>query len=337
MQECGRLGTGQTATGEDMTKAWARAQWMLQEWQQKRWLVYHLVTYSVVSTGQTSYTFGPGGQINTNAVAAWELESIAPLSTGGGTGFVVNDTITLSAVPPSGEPTADLVVTVTAVSSGVITEVEITSGGTYPGPLPNVWTQSSTSGAGWNAILGYPVWGLSEDTITNPTGGQRPPKIESAFLRQIQIASPNQVDYPMRILQSMEDYNRIALKSLQSFPGCVFLDSAFPLGNLFCYPVPQSAIYSINVTIMQQLQTSFLTTSSVLNLPAEYFSAIMYNLAMRLRTTFSIPTFPGDVLPGMARNSLNVLRGPNTQVAQLALPPELTRVGIYNIFSDRVY
>lgn len=335
LQECGRLGIGQIAQAEDISKAWARLQWMLQEWERKRWLVYHLVTYTIVSTGQTSYTFGPGGEINTNAVAAWDLASLGVLD--GGFNYAVADTITLTATPPSGEPTADLVVTVTAETGGVITAVEVTSGGTYPGPLPNIWTQASTSGAGSNVSLGYPVWGLSTSTVTKPGGSVRPPKLESAFLRQIQISQPNQVDYPLQIMQSMEDYNRIALKQLQSFPGSVFLDSAWPLANLFCYPVPQASIYSLNLTVMEQMPSAFATAATALNLPFEYYSAMVSNLAMRLRGLYGISSFPGDPLPGMARNALNVLRGPNTQIARLQVPAQLTRPGIYNIFSDRNY
>ena len=141
----------------------------------------------------------------------------------------------------------------------------------------------------------------------------------------------------MEILQSQEDYNRIALKALQSFPGAVFLDSAWPLGNLFCYPVPQANIYSINISIREQLPSSFGTLATSINLPYEYYAAILYNLALRLKTVYQIPTFPGDPLLGLAKDSLNVLRGPNTQIARLHMPAQLVRPGIYNIFSDQDY
>ena len=345
LQDCGRLGTGQDATGEDITKAWARGQFMLQEWESKRWMVYHLATYSIVATGQTSYTLGPGGEINTNQVQMWGLEGLAPLSASGGTGYAVNDTINLTATPPSGPASTQLQVKVLSIGSGgVIETVEIVSSGTYPAPLPNQWTQTATSGVGLNAIIGFPTWGLSWNSntglpnmYTNPSGSKRPGKIESAFLRQIQISQPNQVDYPFQILQSQEDYNRIALKQLQSFPGAVFLDSQFPLGNLYTYPVPQASIYSINVSVLEQLPSSFSTLATPLCLPFEYFSCITLNLALRLRVTFQIPTFPGDPLPGMAKNAMNTVRGPNVQIARLHMPEMLVRPGIYNIFSDRNY
>lgn len=444
LQDCGRLGTGQTALAEDMNKAWARCQWMLQEWERKRWLVYHLVTYSKVATGQVSYTFGPGGELNTNSVPAWGLSSLSQVA--GGLGYLVGDKVVLTPVPASGTPVGALAVQVTSVGAGgVVTGVTLSvgargtltfvgnpnpgdtvtlngvvwtfvagapvgnqvqiagtlvltlaaaalawngstnaqvalatyygvtagnaitvvydTGGTagntytlaasaaavsgatlaggslagdtiYPGPLPESWTQLSSTGVGLGMTAGLPTWGLSTTQVVQSGSSVRPAKIESAFVRQI-INGGSPVDFDMRILQSMEDYNRIALKSMSGFPGAVFLDASWPLANMYWWPVPQSGLYSVNVTVLEQLPTSFLSLATPVNLPREYYSAILYNLALRLRIPFSIPTFPGDPLPGMAKNSLNVLRGANTAIAALQMPGALRRDGGYNIFSDQ--
>lgn len=172
--------------------------------------------------------------------------------------------------------------------------------------------------------------------IDTGVGSSRPDKIESAFLRQLTQSQPNQIDYPLELLQSMEDYNRIALKQLQSFPTAVFYDPAFPLGNLYTWPVPQASIYAVAITIKAQLPTVFSSLATVLSLPYEYYSALLYNLAWRLRARYQIPTFPGDTLPGLAKNSRNVLRGANTAIARLS-PGEVNRPGQYNIFNDRFY
>lgn len=164
----------------------------------------------------------------------------------------------------------------------------------------------------------------------------RPARIESAFLRQLVLSEPNQVDYPLEILQSREDYNRIALKSLMSFPGTIFLQTDWPLGTLFCYPVPQANIYAIYVSVMSQLQSRFATLATRVVLPYEYYAAILYNLALRMRARFQIGSFPGDNLKEMAAASLKTLRGANTQIARLELP-NLNRSFLYNIFSDRFY
>jgi len=60
----GITGTGQTASAQDVNNAYTMLNYMLSEWQRKRWLIWHLVDLSVVSNGSTSYTIGPGGNIN---------------------------------------------------------------------------------------------------------------------------------------------------------------------------------------------------------------------------------------------------------------------------------
>lgn len=343
LQDSGRVGTGQTALAEDLQRAQRHLQWMLQEWERKRWLVYHLRTYTLVATGATSYTFGPGGQFDTNQFPVWQLGAVAPvLGLGGaplgGSGYHVGDTITLGAKLPSGAPLTPLVVTVATVSGSAVATVTVTSGGAYPGPLPNHWTQLSTSGGGTNAEFGYATWSLATATTTVPGGTVRPARIESGFTRQIQFSTPNQVDWPYDVLQSQEDYNRIALKNLQSFPGAVFLDTAWPLSQVYLYPVPQASIYSINLSVREQLPASFVSAATTLNLPFEYYNAINLNLALRLRTSYGISTFPGDKLEGLAKDSLNALRTTNAQIARLQMPKRVLRSnGIYNIFSDQSY
>jgi hypothetical protein len=71
----------------------------------------------------------------------------------GGTGYVVNDTITLS----GGTGTA-AVVFVTGVSGSVITSVQVQSTGAYTGTLPTTFTQASTSGSGTGATFNLPIW-----------------------------------------------------------------------------------------------------------------------------------------------------------------------------------
>lgn len=165
----------------------------------------------------------------------------------------------------------------------------------------------------------------------------RPDKIESAFLRQLAVAPAAQIDYPVGLIQSMEDYNTIGLKGLVSFPGWVYYDPSWPLGTLYAWPVPQAVIYAVGITVKEQLPTKFLNQATVLNLPYEYYAAILYNLALRLRPKFQIGTYAGDPLPGLARDSLATLRGANTAIARLRMPVDLMRAGIYNIFSDRNY
>lgn len=168
-------------------------------------------------------------------------------------------------------------------------------------------------------------------------GTMRPPKIESAFLRQLTQSQPNQIDYPLEILQAKEDYNRIALKSLMSFPTSVYYDPQWPLGQLYAWPVPQANIYGLFATFYTPLPVKFATGASLFAIPYEYYNAMLYNLALRLRAKLGIPSFPGDMVPGLAKDGLNLVRGANTQIARLSTADVAQPRGRYNIFSDRFY
>ena len=163
----------------------------------------------------------------------------------------------------------------------------------------------------------------------------RPEKIERAFLRQLTQSQPNQIDYPLEILQSMEDYSSIALKSLSSFPTSVFYEASWPLGKAYFWPVPQASIYGPALVVREQLPNRFASLATAFTLPFEYYRAIVKNLALEFRAKYQIPSYPGDMLVGQAKDSLNVLRPANAQIARLR-----TNVGTrgnYNIFSDQYY
>lgn len=65
LKDAGVIGEGIVPEAEDANDAFMKLNWMLAQWQRKRWLIWHLVDLSVVSTGATSYSVGPGGDINT--------------------------------------------------------------------------------------------------------------------------------------------------------------------------------------------------------------------------------------------------------------------------------
>lgn len=161
----------------------------------------------------------------------------------------------------------------------------------------------------------------------------RPDRLEAAYFRQLTPANPSQVDYPVRILESREDYSLIRLKTLQSFQRYIFYDAAYPNGVIYPWPVPQANIYEIHILLKEQLQ-SFANTATAVNMPPEYVAAMKWNLAVRLRESYQLPPRPS--LDKLAINALDVIRNANTQIPMLQVPTELTRGGIYNIFSDSV-
>jgi len=169
--------------------------------------------------------------------------------------------------------------------------------------------------------------------------GTRPDRLETGnFFRQLVQSSPNQVDYPLELLESFEDYNRIRLKQLTTFPGYVFYDPGYPLGSLYFWPIPQANIYLMNVlikcTLIDIITSAGLTTVLDATLPNEYFQAIYLSLAEILRTAYRLPLDPA--LSGRAKASREVLRDAAAAIARLRMPVDLIRPGVYNVFSDQI-
>lgn len=191
------------------------------------------------------------------------------------------------------------------------------------------------------------IWHLVDYSVTStgafsytvgPAGdfniNPRPDKIESAFFRQVIQMQPNQVDYPLAIIPDRETYNLIALKKLQSFPSYVFYDSGFPMGTLFPWPVPQASIYQIFISVKETL-SQFTALNQTISLPLEYFAALKYNLALRLRQAYQLPMDPQ--LKSLAKDALNVIRNANTQISRLQIDRSLVQYSNYNVFSDTFY
>ena len=165
----------------------------------------------------------------------------------------------------------------------------------------------------------------------------RPDKLEAAYVRQLILAgnAPNAgpVDYPLTLIQSYEEYSRIALKSLVSFPRRIFYDSGFPIGTLYPWPVPQANIYELHVLIKQTLSQYGSINAQVI-LPEEYVPALHWNLVLRLAPGYKQPLDP--TVAALAKDALNVLRMGNTQIGQLKMPVNLHRTGVYNPYSDQI-
>ncbi len=161
----------------------------------------------------------------------------------------------------------------------------------------------------------------------------RPDRLEAAFFRQTVQSQPNQVDYPLELIEARETYNNIALKRLSSFPSYVFYDSDFPLGHVYPWPIPQANIYEVHLTLKEVLN-QFTTLTQNINLPAEYIPLLHYNLCVRLRPAYQMP--PDPSITALAKDALNVVRNSNTQIPRLQMPTDLVRPGIYNPYSDQI-
>jgi hypothetical protein len=180
---------------------------------------------------------------------------------------------------------------------------------------------------------GFVATGATSYTV-GPGGNfdiPRPAKIESAFFRQ-QYNNVQPVDYPLEILRSTEDYNRISLKQLNAFPRLAFYDMAYPIGNLFVWPLPNNT-YEIFITTMLQLQ-QFVTINDTIILPPEYSAALMWNLVLALYPFYGLPVNP--VVVEQAKTSLRIIEESNVAIPQLQIPSALknNRGPTYNIYGD---
>lgn len=175
-----------------------------------------------------------------------------------------------------------------------------------------------------------------KQTYTIGTGGdfniQRPVKINAAYAR-LNAGSSTPIDYPVAMLESREDYARIALKSLHSFPSFAYYDPAFPLGNLTFYPVPDNT-FELHIVTSEALP-QFTAPGQVINLPPEYMAAIRYNLALYLAPSFQIQLPPA--LAQLAMNAKRVIKRMNWQGQSMTMPRGLGSRQRYNIFSGNNY
>lgn len=198
--------------------------------------------------------------------------------------------------------------------------------------------------AQWNRKR-WLIYSLTDVSVTS-TGAQsygigpgqpfntpRPDRIEDGcFLRQLNTSPNMQIDYTLQVLSSREDYDRIRLKTMGTWPSIIFYDSNWPTGLIYAWPVPQASQFEIHLLVKNQL-TQFVNLTDTINLPPEYEAALSYNLQVRLRVAYRMP--PDGVMVELAKDALNVIRGANVQVPSLKMPP--TVIGAqrsYNVYSD---
>lgn len=183
----------------------------------------------------------------------------------------------------------------------------------------------------------YSIMSDGSESYTVGPGGQidipvRPNAIEYAFMRQtLNITPDNPVDYPLMMINSHEDYSRVTLKKLKSWPEAVFYDPVLPLGVIKTVPVLQAS-YELFFGIKQVL-SRYGSLNDVLGLPEEYEAALYYNLLIRVGAKYRIAQDPVNV--ALAKDGLNVLREANNAISTLQMPHALAiRNGDYNIYSD---
>lgn len=190
----------------------------------------------------------------------------------------------------------------------------------------------------WNLLdLAFTSTGAVEYTV-GPAGNfnvsRRPDRLEAAYLRQLNTGGLN-VDTPVEIIPSYEEYSRLTLKQLTSFTLYAFLDSSWPLAKLKLYPLPNASIYGIHILLKNVVPVIELATD-MSTIPDHYISAFKFNLAKRLRQAYGKGMKPDIELNNLARNSLAVVKNSNVQIPELVMPRTLIiQSSGYNILSDQ--
>lgn len=200
----------------------------------------------------------------------------------------------------------------------------------------------------WNTQR-WLTWGLLDLSFTStgaatytvgPTGNfvttVAPTRIEAAYQRQLINPPGLNVDTPLEIIPSNEEYSRLSIKQLTSFGLYVFLDtSTLPNATLRLYPIPNAAIYQIHI-LLKNVQPVFTvpTIGSTMVVPPHYIAAMKWNLAKIYRASYG--KRPDPQLNAMAKSTLEIVKQSNLQVPELVMPKVLVlHSSGYNILSDQ--
>ena len=161
----------------------------------------------------------------------------------------------------------------------------------------------------------------------------RPDQVQAAFYRStINPAQP--VDYPLIDIGSREDYNRLAVKTVGTWPGWYWYDAAYPLGVLYPWPVPSSGNGELHLSLKQPL-SHFPDLTTDIALPPVYLNALRWCGAQRIRPMYQLQA--DKSIDGLARAALAAVRGPNIQIPRMRMPQGIPTPGRrYSIYSDRV-
>ena len=161
----------------------------------------------------------------------------------------------------------------------------------------------------------------------------RPRQIKAGYFILNNSSGNTTVSLPLSQVFSYEDYARITVKNLNTFPENFFYDNAFPLSNLFIWPIPDAS-YTIHVIVESDLGWPN-TLDSVFTMPEEYSEAVHYNLAMRICSAYQID--PQASTSGLAKVALNTIKVANTQIPELGMPPGLRRGKAFSLFNPDGY
>lgn len=171
-------------------------------------------------------------------------------------------------------------------------------------------------------------------TYTIGAGGvvdtDRPPMIEQAIF----LDGVNTTSYPLSIIRTLEDWQRIAVKVLPGqIPVAIRYEPTFPLGTLYVWPQPAAGV--IQLTVKQPFPI-YQSLGDDLVLPPEYEAPIRFNLAKWAAAAFSTPLRPD--IAQLAAGTLKQLKRANIKIRELEMPERLPLgnwIDGFNVYTDQ--
>jgi phospholipase/lecithinase/hemolysin len=251
LKDIGALEAGETPTPDAAQDAFEMLNDLIDQWSNEDMMTFYKTEIIFpVTSGQTQYTIGPGGQVG--AVF---------------TGSISGTTLT-----------------VTAITSGAIAIGQTLSG---TGITADTKILAFQTGAGGNINEAGTYTLNIPQTVASTTINayyQRPLVINSAFVR-INTTSNGQpitgggLDYPVSVL-NVEEYEMIGLKTLNGpWPKALYYQPTELLGNLFLWPNPgQGEMHIFADTIF----SNYTGLNDSITLPQGYAMALRWCLAERL-------------------------------------------------------
>jgi hypothetical protein len=136
---------------------------------------------------------------------------------------------------------------------------------------------------------------------------------------------------------SERKYRSVTVKATISRPYALFFHPAFPLANIYLYPVPDTAeTLSLDSLKAFTETSSFTDLTDTLSFPAQYEEALIYNLAIRLAPEFG-KTITTEVaaIASSSYNRIITLNSANqVEPASIVLPASAPYGARYSINSD---
>lgn len=129
------------------------------------------------------------------------------------------------------------------------------------------------------------------------------------------------IDYPLAPIPSYENYASLGLKGLRTWPSFFHYNPAFPMGEFRPWPIPQGSAWEFHILIAETLPST-LKASDPINLPPEYWDAIMWSLAARLAPSYGQGA--NKTVIGAMCAALATIRTANMQIPALGMPAALT-------------